>query len=58
MPNERVLDKLVPVLLILAALLPLLALSLVVVAILEKLLLPRTPNLAIWLGLQNHVDRT
>ena len=58
MPNEKVLGKLVPVLLILAALLPLLALSLVVVALLEKLLLPRTPNLAIWLGLQNHVEQT
>jgi len=57
MPNEKVLDKLVPVLLILAALLPLLALSLVVVAIFEKLLLPRIPNLARWLGLQNHVER-
>jgi uncharacterized iron-regulated membrane protein len=57
MPNEKVLDKLVPVLLILAALLPLLALSLVVVAIFEKLLLPRIPNLSRWLGLQNHFER-
>ena len=57
MPDEKVLDKVVPVLLILAALLPLLALSLVVVAIFEKLLLPRIPNLSRWLGLQNHVER-
>lgn len=48
--------KLVPMVLIQAALLPLLALSLVVVTLREKLLLRRMPNLAIWLGLQNHLE--
>lgn len=50
MPSERAMKKLLPVLLIMAALLPLLAASLVVVAILESLVLPRTPKLAGWLG--------
>lgn len=58
MPKESVMATLVPMLVILAAVLPLLALSLVVVALLEKLLLRRLPDLAIWLGMQIHVGRT
>ncbi|MBC2669024.1 PepSY-associated TM helix domain-containing protein [Novosphingobium piscinae] len=50
-PSERQLGRLVPAIFVLAALLPLLALSLLTILALERLALPRLPRLAAWLGL-------
>lgn len=50
LPRQRSVARLVPIVLALAALLPMLALSLAGIAVLERLLLPRMPGLARWLG--------
>jgi len=52
-PRERRIARLVPVILLLAALLPLLAASLIVMLLLDRLLLPRLPRLSAWLGMPN-----
>lgn len=50
-PQERRITRLVPIILLLAALLPLLAASLIVLLVFERLALPRLPRLAAWLGM-------
>jgi uncharacterized iron-regulated membrane protein len=49
--RNRKLAKLVPVIVVLAALLPLLAMSLLFLFFFDKLVLPRIPRLANWLGM-------
>ena len=51
LPRERRLAKLIPVILILAAFLPLLATSLIFMLLFDRLVLPSFPALANWLGL-------
>lgn len=50
LPRERKIARLVPVILLLAAFLPLLAASLIAMLFFDRLVLPRLPRLATWLG--------
>jgi uncharacterized iron-regulated membrane protein len=43
----------VAIILVLAALLPLLALSLILLWVVDQLILPRMPRLSLWLGMSN-----
>lgn len=54
-PRERRIAKLVPVILLLTALLPLLAASLIAMLIFDRLILPRLPRLSDWLGMPAEV---
>lgn len=54
-PLERRIAKLVPVILLLTALLPLLAASLIAMLIFDRLILPRLPRLSNWLGMPARV---
>ncbi|MBP7136201.1 MAG: PepSY domain-containing protein, partial [Sphingomonadaceae bacterium] len=49
-PRERRKGKLIPVILLLAAFLPMLAASLILMLLFDRLILPRIPTLANWLG--------
>ncbi|MDE2596057.1 MAG: PepSY domain-containing protein [Sphingomonadales bacterium] len=51
-PRASRLRPLVPVIVLLAALLPMLAISLLALAVFDRLILPRLPRLSQWLGLQ------
>lgn len=51
LPRERRIARLVPIIVLLAAFLPLLAVSLVVMLVFDRLMLPRLPRLSAWLGM-------
>lgn len=52
LPERSMLPRLVPAVVLLAAVLPLLALSLVGVIVLDRLVLPRLPRIGAWLGVR------